>query len=313
MGSRDARAVGSCTRRRRVGGGGAPAARPPGPKHFQLFRSPSANPPSAPPAVVKKPTGRRPGGQPGHPPPAATPARRPRPYHHVLAPTLCRRCQAPPPAEAGPDDPEPTWHQVAELPPGRRDHRVPGPRPHLPLLWRGHPRRHPRRGPGLKHRPAPGRRPGLPHGPPPLSKRAVEEVAEVVFGVPWPWGRSAIWSSGQRRPGGGARRGGRRRCVRPQVKHVDETGWKTAGRRCGCGRRRPGRSPCSSPRQSGGRGLEGPAGRGPHRNPLLRPLAGVRALAVGQRQLCWAHLKRDFQAMVDRAGDGAEVGAELLG
>jgi len=28
-----------------------------------------------------------------------------------------RRCQAPLSAAAGPDDPEPTWHQVAELPP----------------------------------------------------------------------------------------------------------------------------------------------------------------------------------------------------
>ena len=32
-------------------------------------------------------------------------------------PTVCDRCQAPLPAQAGPNDPEPTWHQVAELPP----------------------------------------------------------------------------------------------------------------------------------------------------------------------------------------------------
>jgi transposase len=31
-----------------------------------------------------------------------------------------------------------------------------------------------------------------------------------------------------------------------------------------------------------------------------------------QRQLCWAHLRRDFQAMIDRGGTGAEVGARLL-
>ena len=31
------------------------------------------------------------------------------------------------------------------------------------------------------------------------------------------------------------------------------------------------------------------------------------------RQVCWAHLRRDFQAMIDRGGDGAEVGRRLLG
>jgi transposase len=31
-----------------------------------------------------------------------------------------------------------------------------------------------------------------------------------------------------------------------------------------------------------------------------------------RRQLCWAHLRRDFQAMIDRGGAGAEVGARLL-
>lgn len=30
------------------------------------------------------------------------------------------------------------------------------------------------------------------------------------------------------------------------------------------------------------------------------------------RQICWAHLRRDFQAMIDRGGAGAEVGRRLL-
>src|SRR4029077_18687795 len=76
-----------------------------------------ANPPNAPKPVTKAPTGRKPGGQPGH-----------RGHHrqrlpqdrvnHVVAfvPTTCSHCQAALPAEPGPGDPEPTWHQVAELP-----------------------------------------------------------------------------------------------------------------------------------------------------------------------------------------------------
>jgi hypothetical protein len=35
-------------------------------------------------------------------------------------------------------------------------------------------------------------------------------------------------------------------------------------------------------------------------------------LAAGRRQVCWAHLRRDSQAMIDRVGPGAEVGDTLL-
>ena len=79
---------------------------------------PSANPPAAPKPVVKEPTGRAPGGQPGH----ASCVRVRLPADRVQqvidhVPTTCRRCQHPLPAEPGPTDPPPTWHQVAELPP----------------------------------------------------------------------------------------------------------------------------------------------------------------------------------------------------
>jgi transposase len=36
-------------------------------------------------------------------------------------------------------------------------------------------------------------------------------------------------------------------------------------------------------------------------------------LAEDQRQLCWSHLKRDFQAMAERTGKAKEVGEGLLG
>jgi transposase len=35
-------------------------------------------------------------------------------------------------------------------------------------------------------------------------------------------------------------------------------------------------------------------------------------IAAFCRQICWAHLRRDFQAMIDRGGDGGEVGERLL-
>lgn len=39
---------------------------------------------------------------------------------------------------------------------------------------------------------------------------------------------------------------------------------------------------------------------------------GYEWIKLGSRQVCWAHLRRDFQAMIDRNGDGAEVGRQLL-
>lgn len=36
-------------------------------------------------------------------------------------------------------------------------------------------------------------------------------------------------------------------------------------------------------------------------------------LPLGRRQVCWAHLRRDFQAMIDRGGAARKVGADLLG
>lgn len=40
--------------------------------------------------------------------------------------------------------------------------------------------------------------------------------------------------------------------------------------------------------------------------------SGYNWLAIWQRQLCWAHLKRDFQAFVDRGGESAHLGEALL-
>lgn len=41
-------------------------------------------------------------------------------------------------------------------------------------------------------------------------------------------------------------------------------------------------------------------------------LGAYNWLEARRRQICWAHLKRDFQAMVDRGGQSAEVGEGLL-
>ena len=70
-----------------------------------------------PPAPAKKPTGKKPGGQPGHPPTmkALVPPER---VNHVVPyiPDRCGKCDEPLSKKAGPNDPEPKRHQVAELP-----------------------------------------------------------------------------------------------------------------------------------------------------------------------------------------------------
>src|SRR5262245_30237903 len=78
---------------------------------------PSQNPLDAPKPVAKAPSRRKPGGQPGHKGHFKTrlPAER---IRHTIAmiPVHCEVCQAPLPAQPQPFDPEPTWHQVYELP-----------------------------------------------------------------------------------------------------------------------------------------------------------------------------------------------------
>jgi transposase len=94
--------------------------------------------------------------------------------------------------------------------------------------------------------------------------------------------------------------------------NVDETGWKQAGEGCwlwvavtaaftafhlafGRGRRVVG-------------GLLGAASGG------VRTTDRWSAYhRVARRQLCWAHLRRDVQALIDRGGAGAAVGERLLG
>src|SRR3954453_20572497 len=147
---------------------------------------PSANPPDAPKPVTKRPTGKKPGGQPGHP---ARLKRRlpPERLHRVirLAPGHWARCREPLPPHPGPDDPEPSWHQVAELPPVAA----------LVTEYQGHYRTCPCCG-RLNHAPIPqdvkasGIGPrlaatlGYLAGSHRVSSRGLEEITQDVFDVP---------------------------------------------------------------------------------------------------------------------------------
>src|SRR5215216_3077381 len=78
---------------------------------------PSANPPDAPKPVAKKRTGKTHGGHPGHP--AHLRRRLPPDRLNTIitfVPDHCARCATPLHAKPSPEDPEPSWHQLAELP-----------------------------------------------------------------------------------------------------------------------------------------------------------------------------------------------------
>lgn len=272
---------------------------------------PSANPPEAPRPVVKQPTGKPPGGQPGHPPHLRLRLPPERVTRTVpLVPRRCARCSAALPAAAAGHDPEPRWHQVAELPPLAA--RVTEYQAHgrtcpccghlnwaeIPAAVRSH-----AVGPGLAATLAYLR------GAHRVSLRGCEEIAETVFGVPLALGSLANleqeMSRALERPHAEALAAVRA----APVKHVDETGWKVAGRLSWLWVAATARLAVFVVHLR--RGADG-----------LRALLGVAAagivcsdrwsaygaLELGRRQVCWAHLKRDFRKCLDRGGAAARVG-----
>jgi transposase len=276
---------------------------------------PSANPPAAPKPVVKEPTGRKPGAQPGHPPQPRVrlPADR---VHEVVRylPTTCRSCQHALPAQPGPNDPEPTWHQVAELPPCSA---------HI-TEHQGQARHCPHCG-TLNHAPIPAAVRAHSVGPRLAavlaylsgarhdSKRGVAEVLETVFHVPRALGTVSAVEEETAAALADAHAEAARAVRQAPCKNTDETGWKQAGQRCWLWTAvtntvayfliQPGR---------GAAGLRALLGETIAGIVISDRWGAYHRLELYRRQLCWAHLLRDFQALVDRGGQAQALGQELL-
>ena len=266
---------------------------------------PSANPPHAKPAPPRPPSGRPKGGQPGHPK-----ADRPTLPPDVVVPVKparCRRCSQ---ALAG-DDPAPLVHQV---------HEIPDIRPHVTEY-----RRHRRACPGcgaVTCGPLPAGAAGgygpraqavcaLLAGGHRLGKRAVAQVLGDLFGRPI---SPAAVCDLQAKTAEALAPVHAETLVatRAEPANVDETGWTQ------------GRSKAwlwvavtatvtafvirLSRSRAAFRDLAGPT------PPVLTTdrYAVYDHLPGARRQVCWAHLRRDFQAMIDRANGGSGVGADLL-
>jgi transposase len=272
---------------------------------------PSANPPQAPPPVRKKPTGRKPGGQPGHTAhlrQRLAPERLTEPTV-LFIPQRCEACHHDLPSAATPNDPEPRWHQVVELPAfpvqvteyqahGRtcscghitwaaipddiRNH-VCGPRLTATMSFLS----------GALH----------------VSKRHIEEFVETVFQAPVALGTVSNLEQEMSAALRAAHAEAQQAVQQAAAKNVDETGWKRAGAKCWLWAAATRLVACFVIAPT--RGAAGLAAL------LGQKITGIISsdrwsvygqLKLGLRQLCWAHLKRDFQKLVDRGGAGKEYG-----
>jgi transposase len=276
---------------------------------------PSANPLNAPKPVVKRPSGRKPGGQKGH----KGHHRHRLPPQRVnkivpYVPTICTHCQAPLPAEPRPGDPEPTWHQVAELPelaavitehqghartcsccghlnrgqipPEVRAHVI-GPRLAATMSYFSSRFR--------------------------IGRRGVEEIVETVFEVPTSLGSISTLEAEVSDALGSPYQEAQTAVHDAPAKNADETSWSEKGQK----------------RWLWGAATATVAFFVIH---LRRNFEGLQAL-LGEtikgivcsdrwsvysklplelRQICWAHLKRDFQKLIDRGGPAEAIGRACL-
>ncbi len=272
---------------------------------------PSVDPPGAPKPVIKTPTGRQPGGQPGHP--GHHRLRLPRERVNKIVPsvpTICARCQTSLPTQPGPGDPEPTWHQVAELPEltavitEHQGHARTGPcgghvnRGEIPPEIRAHVL-----GPRLTA--VMSYFSGRPH----LGRRGVEEVVETVFEVPTSLGSvsalevetsAALASPSQEAP----------TAVREApVKNTDETGWSEKGQK-----RWLWTAATATVAffvihlRRNFEGLQARLGETSTGIVCSDRWAAYSKLPLKLRQICWAHLNRDFQKLIERGGPAEALG-----
>jgi transposase len=270
-------------------------------------KPPSSDPPHVKRAPPKPASGKRRGGQPGH-----EHHRRvllPATQTHDLRPTRCRRCDRP----LTGDDPQPLRHQVLELPPLR------------PLVLEY--RRHRLCCPGCGTSTCADLPAGVPTGTTGprlqallavltgvyrLSKRQAEQLCEDLFHLPLCAGQICALEQ-QTTAALELVVAEVRRHVQTQSVNMDETGWRQARQRAwlwvAVTQYLTLFEVVASRGAAVAQRLLGAVG---DRIVTTDRYSSYNWLPVRRRQLCWAHLRRDFQAMVDRNNAGTAVGKALL-
>jgi transposase len=260
----------------------------------------SHKPPSSDPPWAKKPTPKKPSGKPrgvqkGHP--GHCRKRLPPERVHKFVHYLPRHCQAKLPKQASPTDPPPSWHQVAELPPttalitefqahsrtcsccGKRT------RASVPTEIRSHVI-----GPHLAA--VMSYLAGRCHD----GRRTVLELVEDCFGVPLSLGSVAQYETHTTAALAEAHAQALAAVRDSSAKYVDETGWKQAAKHhwlwtaatpsVACFAVQEGRGWDAAQMLLGERGGKGVICSDRHQ--------AYASLGVDRRQVCWAHLDRDF-------------------
>lgn len=269
---------------------------------------------SYPPAPDKKPSGRKRGGQPGHPPHL----RKLLPPEAVTEtvsyrPEQCSKCQSALPVEAGPNDPEPYRHQVAELP--KLVVRVVEHQAHTRICSCGCVNRATIPTEILAHSMGPRLTGAIGYltGSQGISKRGVEEIFESLWDVPISLGTISNREQEISQALATSHAEVLEAVQQADVKGADETGWTEQGQK---------RWLWIGVTQylavfliQAWRNKEAMAS-------LLGPMQGIlvsdrwvvyrRWPDEYRRQLCWAHLKRNWEKLVERGGTARRIGEAFL-
>lgn len=277
---------------------------------------PSANPLHAPPVTKKKKKKKRNrGGQAGHPPhlkqlfPSEQVTRT-----KAYVPEICSGCQGPLPREASAGDPEPKRFQVVELPKVVLD----------VTEYQAHGRTCPSCGVLSQatipaeiraHSVGPALTATLSylsgcHG---ISKRGIEEIADTVLGAPIALGTVANLEQEVSAAVEPAHQEALRAVRQADVKYADETSWKLWGKLCWLwAAATAGIAVFVIHAQRGAKGLRAILGEGIEGIVHSDRWHVYLQVPEERRQLCWAHLKRDFQKIVDCGGPSVFVGRRGL-
>src|SRR5438132_2515522 len=273
-------------------------------------RPPSSDPPQ--PVRPRRPRSkRRRGGQPGHPGHTRTLI----PVEEVdevvvLKPEQCTHCHAP----LSGDDPKPWRHQVIEMPPIKpvvteyQWHQLVctacGEVTRAP--W-------PTGVPSGTYGPRVQATVALYTGAYRLSKRTTQQMMDEVFGVPMSVGTIGPLEQATTAAVAAPVEEARRYVHEQEVAHLDETSWRQGGKRAWLWVAVTSWVTVCVVRMSRGGQVA--------RELLGETFSGILVTdrysaynwyPVRWRQLCWAHLLRDFEAMRSRGGRSEEIGDALL-
>jgi transposase len=269
-------------------------------------KPPSSDGPRVKPAPPKSPSGKPRGGQPGHP--KAERTLLPPDEVHTLKPDACRNCAHP--LTGG--DPHPAVHQVHELPVVK---------PHV-TEYRCHRLRCPHCGTTtvaavpseatIGYGPRAQAVAALLTGSCRLGKRGVSQLFDDLFGLPL---CPAMVCKLQHRTAQALAPVAEEALVytRGHPANVDETGWKQGVHRAWLWVAVTTFVVAFLIRRSRGRTAFDDLRAGSAQVHTTDRYPVYTHLQAHKRQVCWAHLRRDFQAMIDRAGAGQGIGEQLLG